>query len=126
MPPFAQGKLVRCTNGKIFDVAVDIRISSPTFSQWISAELNDENKNQLWIPEGFAHGFLVLSKFAEVQYKTTNYWNKESEVALIYNDKDFDINWPLKLINFQKPEVSQKDLNGLNLKSAESQGLIFK
>ncbi len=126
MPPFAQGKLIRCTKGKIFDVAVDIRLSSPTFSCWVSAELDDMNKNQFWIPEGFAHGFFVLSQFAEVQYKTTNYWNKESEVSLKYNDKEININWPFEFINFEKPAVSQKDLCGLNLKSAESKGLLFQ
>ena len=89
-----QGKLVRCTRGEVFDVAVDLRKSSPTFGKWVSAILSEENKRQLWIPEGFAHGFLVTSESAEVLYKTTDYWYAEFERTIIWNDHILNILWP--------------------------------
>jgi len=92
--PFAQGKLVRVVAGEVFDVAVDIRKESPTYGQWVSEVLSAENKKQLWIPEGFAHGFLTLSDEAEFLYKTTNFYNKESEVSIHWEDNDFNIEWP--------------------------------
>lgn len=90
-----QGKLVRVVEGVVFDVAVDIRKSSPTFGQWIGEILSADNKKQLWIPEGFAHGFVVLSKTAEFLYKTTDYYASEFERCLAWNDKDIDIKWPI-------------------------------
>ncbi|MGL4936885.1 dTDP-4-dehydrorhamnose 3,5-epimerase [Shewanella sp.] len=95
LPPHAQGKLVRCVVGEVFDVAVDIRQSSQTFGQWVGAYLSAENKRQLWIPEGFAHGFVTLSESAEFLYKTTNYYHNESEGAIAWNDHDLNIQWPV-------------------------------
>lgn len=93
--PFAQGKLVRVISGEVFDVAVDVRKQSPTYGQWVSQILSAENKKQLWIPEGFAHGFLTLSDMAEFLYKTTNFYNKESECTIHWKDNDFFIEWPV-------------------------------
>ena len=107
--PKPQGKLVRCTTGSIFDVAVDFRQNSRTFGKWISATLSSENLNQLWIPDGFAHGFLTLSNSALVQYKVTNYWSKECEKSLIWNDKEVDIDWPFELNEKNKIKLSKKD-----------------
>lgn len=90
----AQGKLVRVTEGEVFDVAVDIRRSSPTFGKWTSALLSAENKRQMWVPEGFAHGFVVISDAAEVQYKTTDYWYPEHERSIRWNDPTLAIDWP--------------------------------
>ncbi|EPK7359260.1 dTDP-4-dehydrorhamnose 3,5-epimerase [Kluyvera cryocrescens] len=92
--PHSQGKLVRCIVGEVYDVAVDIRRSSPTFGQWLGVILSAENKRQLWIPSGFAHGFLVKSEIAEFTYKTTNYYEPRSESAIAWNDPDLSINWP--------------------------------
>ncbi|EPH2493341.1 dTDP-4-dehydrorhamnose 3,5-epimerase [Escherichia coli] len=99
LEPYAQAKLVRCMVGEVFDVAVDIRKSSPTFGKWVGVNLSAENKHQLWIPEGFAHGFLVLSNTAEVLYKTNNYYNKENERNIIWNGNKIDIDWPELNIN---------------------------
>jgi dTDP-4-dehydrorhamnose 3,5-epimerase len=93
-PPFAQDKLVRCTKGEVLDVAVDIRKNSPTFGQYESILLTEENKIILFIPKGFAHGFLVLSDIADFQYKCSNFYNKESEGGLLYNDPSLNIDWP--------------------------------
>ena len=109
--PYPQGKLVRCTLGRIFDVAVDLRINSNTYKEWIGIELNATNKLQLWIPEGFAHGFLTLSDIAEVQYKTTENWFKEYEKTIIWNDTDLQIEWPIDKLEGLKPKLSIKDLN---------------
>jgi dTDP-4-dehydrorhamnose 3,5-epimerase len=104
----AQGKLVRVTQGTVFDVAVDIRKGSPTFGQWFGLELSDENKKQLWIPAGFAHGFLVTSESAEFLYKTTDYYYPEFERSLLWSDADLAIDWPLHLLD-KAPMLAAKD-----------------
>jgi dTDP-4-dehydrorhamnose 3,5-epimerase len=104
LPPHPQGKLVRCVVGEILDVAVDLRRSSATFGQWAGARLSAENHQQLWIPAGFAHGFVTLSDQAEVLYKTTDVWNRESERALRWDDPQVAIAWPLA-----QPILSDKD-----------------
>ena len=93
-PPYAQGKLIRIVAGEVFDVAVDIRKGSPTYGQWLSETLSEGNKKQLWIPEGFAHGFLTLSGEAEFLYKTTNFYSKEHERTIHWKRNDFGIIWP--------------------------------
>ena len=110
-----QGKLVRVVVGSIFDVAVDLRKSSPTFTQWIGTHLTGENKRQLWIPPGFAHGFLVVSEYAEVSYKTTDYYAPQYERTLLWNDLDLAITWPIQT----EPILSAKDQAGKLLKDAE-------
>ena len=125
LKPYAQGKLVRCTFGRIFDVAVDLRINSNTYKEWVGIELNAINKLQLWIPKGFAHGFLTLSDIAEVQYKTTENWFKEYEKTIIWNDPNLKIQWPIHELNGLKPKLSNKDLNASTIKVAESSGIIF-
>lgn len=112
-----QGKLVRVVIGEIFDVAVDVRKSSTFFGQWVGAYLSDENKKQLWIPPGFAHGFLVLSDRADVVYKTTDYYDPTGERTLLWDDPDLAIKWPIpKEI---QPIISEKDATGVTLKKAE-------
>ena len=110
-----QGKLVRTVSGAIFDVAVDIRKSSPTFGKWVSCLLSAENKRQLWVPVGFAHGFLVVSEVAEVLYKTTDYYAREYERCILWNDIDLAIAWP----NSANPILSTKDRSGQPFKTAE-------
>ena len=112
----AQGKLVRVTQGAVFDVAVDIRKGSPTFGQWFGVELSAENKKQLWIPAGLAHGFLVTSESAEFLYKTTDYYYPEFERSLLWSDPAMGIEWPLHLINGQ-PLLASKDANASLLES---------
>lgn len=104
LPPFAETKLVRCINGKILDVFVDLRKNSPTFGQWDSIELNAENKKMIFIPRGFAHGFCTLSENSEVLYKVDNFYSKEHERGLIWNDNEIGIDWPI-----QNPILSEKD-----------------
>ncbi|EIS0414323.1 dTDP-4-dehydrorhamnose 3,5-epimerase, partial [Salmonella enterica] len=93
--PYAQGKLVRCIAGEVFDVAVDIRKDSETFGKWVGVNISSENKRQLWIPEGFAHGFLVLSDSADFLYKTSNYYSPIHERGIVWNDPTININWPI-------------------------------
>ncbi|SIQ21397.1 dTDP-4-dehydrorhamnose 3,5-epimerase [Aeromonas veronii] len=112
LPPHAQGKLVRCVAGEVFDVAVDIRKSSPTFGQWVGVHLSGENKRQLWIPEGFAHGFYTLTEEVEFLYKTTEYYVPESERSLIWNDPDIKVIWPIE----GNPLLSKKDISAQCLK----------
>jgi dTDP-4-dehydrorhamnose 3,5-epimerase len=111
----AQGKLVRVVQGEVFDVAVDIRRSSPTFGKWVGARLTAENKHQLWVPEGFAHGFVVLSDTAEFLYKTTDYYAPAHERSILWNDPDLGIDWGLD----GTPTLSGKDQAALLLKNAE-------
>lgn len=110
-----QGKLVRVVAGEVFDVAVDLRKSSPTFGQWVGAILSAENKRQMWIPEGFAHGFVVTSDTAEFLYKTTDYWAPEHERCIAWNDPAIGIDWPVN----GAPILSAKDQKGLLLADAE-------
>ena len=113
--PHAQAKLVRCTLGKVFDVVVDIRQSSSTFGQWVGTYLSAENKRQLWIPEGFAHGFITLSDEAEFLYKTTDYYVPDHERCILWNDADIGIAWPINDV----PQLSRKDQQGLQFKQIE-------
>ena len=108
LEPYAQGKLVRCVVGEVFDVAVDIRKSSPTFGKWVGVNLSAENKRQLWIPEGFAHGFYVKEEGSEILYKTNNFYSKEHEKCIIWNDALLNIDWQL----YKEPLISQKDCLG--------------
>ncbi len=110
-----QGKLVRVTHGEVFDVAVDLRRNSPTFGQWAGARLSAENKHQLWVPEGFAHGFLVLSESAEFLYKTTDYYAPAHERSLAWNDPVIGIDWPADV----QPTLSIKDQAAVLLQNAE-------
>lgn len=110
-----QGKLVRCAVGEVFDVAVDLRKSSPTFGKWVGVVLSAANKRQLWVPEGFAHGFLVLSDVAEFLYKTTDYYAPEHERCISWNDPDIGIEWPCD----EEPKLSGKDAQGSSIKTAE-------
>jgi len=111
----SQGKLVRVASGEVFDVAVDLRKSSPTFGQWEGVLLSAENKRQLWVPPGFAHGFIVLSEDAEFLYKTTDYYAPEYERCIRWNDTDLAIDWQFS----DEPLVSEKDAHGLSFKDAE-------
>jgi len=115
-----QGKLVCALSGTIFDVAVDLRRSSKTFGQWVGATISAENRAQIWIPPGFAHGFYVLSELAEILYKVTDYYTPEWDRTLIWNDPDLHIDWPL--IDGKAPSLSHKDAAGLPLHRAE----VFK
>jgi dTDP-4-dehydrorhamnose 3,5-epimerase len=110
-----QGKLVRVTAGVVFDVAVDLRKGSPTFGRWVGDILSAENKKLIWIPEGFAHGFAVMSDHAEVLYKTTDYWSPENERCIIWNDATLGIKWPID----GQPIISSKDARGATLQAAE-------
>ncbi|AUV26932.1 dTDP-4-dehydrorhamnose 3,5-epimerase [Citrobacter sp. RHBSTW-00678] len=113
--PYAQGKLVRCVAGEVFDVAVDVRKSSPTFGQWVGIILSAENKRQLWIPEGFAHGFVTLSERAQFVYKATNYYAPETERCIIWNDETLKIEWPV----IESLQLSHKDQCGKCLAEAQ-------
>jgi dTDP-4-dehydrorhamnose 3,5-epimerase len=110
-----QGKLVRVVQGEVFDVAVDLRKSSPTFGQWVGENLSAENKRQMWVPEGFAHGFVVLSESADFLYKTTDYYAPAHERCIVWNDAHLAIDWPGTI----KPQISVKDQAGSTLKHAE-------
>jgi dTDP-4-dehydrorhamnose 3,5-epimerase len=114
----AQGKLVRVVEGEVFDVAVDIRKSSPNFGKWVGVILSEENHRQLWVPPGFAHGFVVLSESAQFLYKTTDYWFPEHERSIVWNDPEIGIEWP---IDFE-PLLAAKDAAGKRLAEAE----VFK
>jgi dTDP-4-dehydrorhamnose 3,5-epimerase len=111
-----QGKFVRVTSGSVFDVVVDMRQSSPTFGKSVGVELSAENKRQLWVPEGFAHGFYVMTDSAEFVYKCTDYYHPESEISVKWDDVQLDIDWPL--IDGELPQLSEKDKNGFSFKNA--------
>jgi dTDP-4-dehydrorhamnose 3,5-epimerase len=115
LQPKAQGKLIRVIQGEIFDVVVDIRKDSPTFGQWHGEVLSADNKKQLWIPIGFAHGFLTLSDTAEILYKTTDFYAPDFERCIAWNDSEIGIDWPLN----RAPQLSQKDMHGLSLRQSE-------
>ncbi len=111
IPPFTETKLVRCIKGAVLDVFVDLRKGSPTFGQWDSIELSEQNKKMVLIPRGFAHGFCTLTEISEVLYKVDNFYNKESEVGLLWKDPDIQINWPI-----ENPILSEKDKKNPTLK----------
>ena len=110
-----QGKLVRVTHGRVFDVAVDLRRSSPNFGRWVGVELSADNNRQLWVPEGFGHGFVVLSDSADFLYKTTDYYHPESERSIRYDDPDLGIEWP----QLETLSLSDKDLKGSSFRDAD-------
>lgn len=115
LDPHAQGKLVRVVKGEVYDVAVDLRRSSATFGKWVGFHLTEDNKRQVWIPEGFAHGFIVLSETAEFLYKATDYWHKESERAIVWNCPHIGIDWPCHFT----PRLSPKDMAAPHLIAAD-------
>jgi dTDP-4-dehydrorhamnose 3,5-epimerase len=111
LPPKAQGKLVRVTQGEVFDVAVDLRQSSPTFGKWVGEILSADNKKQMWIPKGFAHGFLTLSDTAEFLYKTTELYSKDHEQAIMWNDKLLHIDWPTEEASLSVKDMAAKSFS---------------
>ena len=115
-----QGKLVRVVSGEVFDVAVDMRRTSPTFGQWVGVLLSADNKRQLWVPAGFAHGFYVTSAEAEFVYKCTDYYNPQAEVSVKWDDQELGIEWPL--VASHPPSLSEKDKNGLTFSQAPTFG----
>ncbi len=126
LKPFLQGKLIRCLKGSIFDVIVDLRPYSKTFLGWSSIFLSDKNCKQLWVPEGFAHGFLTTSNEAIVNYKVNNYWNKDYERSLKWNDPTINIKWPTKEFDIDFPFLSKKDESAQTLIEAKRNGDLFK
>ena len=123
--PYAQNKLVSCLFGSIYDVAVDLRKESETFGDWIGVELNSENNYQFWIPEGFAHGFIVTSFESKVQYKVGGYWNREYERSLYWKDDDLNINWQLKNFDINEVIINSKDHNAATFQEIKNNGDIF-
>ena len=123
--PEPQGKLVRCSVGAIFDVAVDLRRHSPSYGQWVGAELSAENHQQLWVPVGFAHGFLTLSDVAEVQYKASGFWNRDCERSLRWDDPALAITWPLQRAGVSEPLLAAKDAEAPLLAALEAAGELF-
>ena len=123
--PEPQGKLVRCSVGEIIDVAVDLRRSSSTYGQWVLAELSAENQQQLWVPVGFAHGFLTLSDVAEVQYKASGFWNRDCERSLRWDDPTLQLQWPLVRAGVVAPLLAAKDAEAPSLAELERAGEVF-
>ena len=121
----AQAKLIRVISGNIIDVIVDIRTNSSTFKEWALIEITKKNRKQIWIPEGFAHGFITISKKAELHYKTNNFWNKESERTIIWNDRDLNIDWNLQNLKIKNPILSEKDLEGRSFKHLKNKIDLF-
>ena len=126
LEPEPQGKLVRCVTGEIFDVAVDIRRSSPTFGQWVGARLSDSNHQQLWVPVGFAHGFLTLSDSADVLYKASGFWSRACERSIRWDDADFAIEWPLAELGDQEVLLAEKDAAAPSFAEAQAKGDVFR
>ena len=124
LPPHPQGKLVRCVVGELFDVAVDLRRSSASFGQWVGARLSAENHQQLWVPVGFAHGFLTLSETAEVLYKTTDFWSQPCERSIRWDDPDLAISWPAEGLPQGQPQLAAKDAQASSLAEA-MEGEVF-
>ena len=122
LPPFAQGKLVRVVQGRAWDVAVDIRQHSPTFGQWVGFDLSADNHRQLWIPAGFAHGFLALENDTQFLYKTTSYYDRDSERTILWNDEILAIEWPKGSL---KIEITEKDCDGATFEQAIVRGDVF-
>jgi len=125
LPPHAQGKLVRVTRGRVFDVAVDLRRTSPSFGRWVGVELSAENHQQLWVPVGFAHGFLTLSDSADVLYKASGFWSRDCERSLRWDDPDLAIDWPLQGLAGQPPLLAPKDAAAPGLAAAVAAGDCF-
>ena len=125
LEPEPQGKLVRCPLGAVFDVAVDLRRSSATFGQWVGAELSAENQQQLWVPVGFAHGFLTLTETAEVLYKASGFWSKACERSLRWNDPELAITWPLEQLGGGEPLLADKDAAAPSFAEALAAGEVF-
>jgi dTDP-4-dehydrorhamnose 3,5-epimerase len=125
LEPEPQGKLVRCTAGAIFDVVVDLRRSSATFGQWVATTLSAENHQQLWVPVGFAHGFLTLSESAEVLYKASGFWSKSCERSLRWDDPQLAISWSLDRLNGDAPLLAEKDAAAPSLAEAVAAGEVF-
>ena len=117
LPPYGQDKLIRVVKGLIYDVIVDLRKDSPTFMEWTSVKISSKVKNQLWIPFGFAHGFLTLSDTAIIQYKVTNLWSRDHERTLVWNDKDIKVDWYKSFSYNQEFLISEKDIHGETYKS---------
>ena len=126
LPPEPQGKLVRCSVGAIFDVAVDLRRSSPTFGHWGGVELSAENHQQLWVPVGFAHGFLTLTAVAEVQYKASGFWNRDCERSLRWDDPALAIAWPLDQTLIKQPLLAEKDAVAPDLEQLQAAGEVWE
>jgi len=125
LEPDPQGKPVRCTAGAILDVAVDLRRSSATFGQWVGAELSAENQQQLWVPVGFAHGFLTLRETAEVLYKASGFWSKSCERSLRWDDPQLAIAWPLDRLGGDAPPLAEKDAAAPSFEQAVAAGEVF-
>jgi dTDP-4-dehydrorhamnose 3,5-epimerase len=125
LPAAPQAKLVRASVGRILDVVVDLRVSSASYGQWASVELSAENQQQLWVPEGFAHGFLTLSAVAEVQYKTRGYWSRDQERAIRWDDPTLAIRWPLEPPGSTTVCLSEKDAQAPSLAEAQAAGEVF-
>jgi dTDP-4-dehydrorhamnose 3,5-epimerase len=125
LPPHPQGKLVRCVLGSIFDVAVDLRRSSATFGHWVGAELTAANHQQLWVPAGFAHGFLTLSAQAEVLYKATDFWSRDCERSIRWDDPQLAIAWPLAGLAGKQPLLAEKDAAAPLLEAALAAEAVF-
>jgi dTDP-4-dehydrorhamnose 3,5-epimerase len=125
LPPHPQGKLVRCLSGEIFDVAVDLRRGSPSFRQWLGVRLSAANQRQLWVPAGFAHGFLALGDVNDVLYKVSGFWSRPSERSLRWDDTDLAIAWPLAELGQAPPRMSAKDAAAPGLAEALARGDVF-